>query len=132
MAVQVTLFIQQGFCLPVCFSSGIPRSTDGEPLLENQGKYLHRIERLMEELHARYGDAVRVDVKNSWGLFTLFDVVRLKITPRVPTWVVGRRKICEGVPGIKVLAAAIDEEIRASSALPGEYGQTNPSVRNEL
>ncbi|MDR3076121.1 MAG: hypothetical protein LBU26_02370 [Synergistaceae bacterium] len=67
----------------------------------------------MEKLDGRYGGALDVVVKNSWGFFTLFEVIKLKITPRVPTWVIGRRKIYEGVPDIKILTKAIDEEMTA-------------------
>ena len=113
VAVQLTLFIQQGFCLPLCYASGRPRATDGEPLFADQRRYFHRIEVLMEKLDGRYGGALDVVVKNSWGFFTLFEVIKLKITPRVPTWVIGRRKIYEGVPDIKILTKAIDEEMTA-------------------
>jgi hypothetical protein len=95
----------------MCFAFGFPRATDGEPLFANQGKYLHRIDRIMEALEERYGDAVDVIIKNSWGFFTFRDVVKLKITPRIPTWVIGSRKIYEGVPDVKVLCGAIDAEL---------------------
>jgi hypothetical protein len=62
----------------------------------------------METLVERYGDALEVRIKNSWGFFTFREVVRLKITPRIPTWVMDGRKIYEGVPNVKILCKAID------------------------
>ncbi|MDR1651966.1 MAG: hypothetical protein LBR87_09285 [Synergistaceae bacterium] len=116
--LKLKLFMQQTVCMPLFFAFGYPRATDGELLIADQRRYFHRIGRIMDELRERYGE-VELSVVNSWGMFALWDVLKLGITPRLPTWVLNGKKICEGVPDPKRLFEAIDSELSGALRQPG-------------
>jgi hypothetical protein len=112
MNVKLKLFLQQGFCLPMCCAFDTGRTTDGRPLFTNQEKNIRGINELLRELRECRAGQVEVSVVNSWGFKSLWEVMRLGIKPHEPTWVLGGRKIYEGVPSLSELLAAIDAELQ--------------------
>jgi hypothetical protein len=111
MAAKLKLFMQGGFCMPGCCGATALRTTDGEALYSKPGEYDREVGELLKVLRDRYGDRLDVAVVNSWGFFALWDVLRLKITPSKPTWVLDGKKVFEGVPKPGDLMSAIDAEI---------------------
>lgn len=111
MGEKLKVFIQERFYMPGCCGVTALRATDGEELFSNPEEYRAPVEKLIGEVKERYGEALDVSVVNSWGFFSLRDVVRLGIKPSVPTWVIGSKKIHEGVPTRDGLFAAIDSEL---------------------
>ncbi|MDR1966177.1 MAG: hypothetical protein LBQ36_05665 [Synergistaceae bacterium] len=112
-ASKLKLFVQGGFCHPGCCGVVSLRSTDGTALYSDPEGYRIEVGKLLAAVKDRYGRRVDVSVVNSWGMLALWDVLRLKITPSVPTWVMEGKKICEGTPEPGELLAAIDAELGA-------------------
>jgi hypothetical protein len=108
MPLRLKLFVQGGFCMPGCCGVSALRATDGEPLYSKPWEYAQEVGELLKELRSRYGERLDVSVVNSWGFFALWDVLRLKITPSKPAWVLEGKKIFEGVPEADDLMAAVD------------------------
>ncbi|MDR1376429.1 MAG: hypothetical protein LBJ22_02870 [Synergistaceae bacterium] len=115
MTAKLKLFIQETFCMPGCCCAATLRATDGEPLFSNPQDYEADVRRLLDALRARYGARLDISVVNSWGFFALLDVLRLKITPSKPTWVLNGKKIFEGLPDSDELIAAVDSRVGAES-----------------
>ncbi|MDR1651967.1 MAG: hypothetical protein LBR87_09290 [Synergistaceae bacterium] len=97
--------------MPGCCGVTALRSTTGEPLYSNPREYAADVGKLLRELRDRYGSGVEISVVNSWGFWALADVIRLKITPSKPAWVLDGKKIFEGVPDPGVLFDAIDSAL---------------------
>jgi hypothetical protein len=115
MTIKLKLFIQGGFCMPGCCGVPTPRATDGEPLYAKPWAYESKVNALLNELHSRYSERLDISVANSWGFFELWDVLRLKITPSKPTWVLEGKKVFEGVPGVDEIMATVDAVIGAEN-----------------
>jgi hypothetical protein len=115
MTVKLKLFMQGGFSMPVCCGVSALRSTDGTSLYSNPKDYADGIRELISNLRTLYGKELEISVVNSWGFFALWDVLKLRITPSVPTWVLEGKKIFEGVPSPDSLAKAIDGAMTGSS-----------------
>jgi hypothetical protein len=111
MREKLKVFIQGRFFMPGCCGITALRATDGEALFADPGEFRAPVRELVDAVKKRYGERLDVSVVNSWGFFSLWDVVRLGIKPSVPTWVIGSKKIHEGVPSPDGLFAAIDAEI---------------------
>ncbi|MDR3221424.1 MAG: hypothetical protein LBU46_05365 [Candidatus Accumulibacter sp.] len=111
MTVKLKLFIQGGFCMPNCCGAPTLRATDGEALFAKPWEYESKVNELLKELRSRYGERLDVSVVNSWGFFELWDVLRLKISPSKPTWVLEGKKVFEGVPKADEIMAAVDAAI---------------------
>jgi hypothetical protein len=110
MGEKLKIFMQERFFMPGCCGVTALRATDGEALFSNPEEFRAPVGKLIDAVKERYGKKVEVSVVNSWGFFSLWDVVRLGIKPSVPTWVIGSKKIHEGIPSQEDLFAAIDAE----------------------
>ncbi|MDR0654008.1 MAG: hypothetical protein LBG12_11995 [Synergistaceae bacterium] len=115
MGEKLKVFIQGRFFMPGCCGITTLRGTDGEELFSNPEEFRAPVKKLIGAVKERYGERVDVSVVNSWGFFSLWDVVRLGIKPSVPTWVMNSRKIHEGVPSQDGLFEAIDAELSRAS-----------------
>jgi hypothetical protein len=107
--------MQGRFFMPGCCGVTTLRATDGEELFSNPDEFRAPVGKLIDAVKERYGEALDVSAVNSWGFFSLWDVVRLGIKPSQPTWVIGSKKIHEGVPSEDGLFAAIDAELSRAS-----------------
>jgi hypothetical protein len=112
MAARLKLFMQGGFCMPGCCCVTALRATDGTPLYSKPSEYSSDVGKLLKALRERYNERLDVSVVNSWGFFALWDVLKFKITPSKPTWVLEGKKIFEGVPEESDLMSAIDAAIK--------------------
>jgi hypothetical protein len=115
MGEKLEVFIQGRFFMPGCCGIATLRATDGEELFSDPEEFHAPVKKLIDAVKERYGEALDVSVVNSWGFFSLWDVVRLGIKPSVPTWVMRSKKIHEGVPSQDALFAAIDAELSRAS-----------------
>jgi hypothetical protein len=115
VTVKLKLFIQQGFSLPKCCAVETNRAADGEPLFTDQGENIRRINELLAALNKRYGERLEISVANSWGFLEFWDVIKLKITPHKPTWVIDGVKLFEGVPSIEELSDAISAQLKTTA-----------------
>ena len=113
MGEKLKIFMQGNFFMPGCCGISTLRATDGGELFSNPEEFRAPVEKLIDAVKLRYGERVDVSVVNSWGFFSLWDVVRLGIKPSVPTWVMGSKKIHEGVPSEDDLFAAINAKLSA-------------------
>ena len=41
----------------------------------------------------------------------LFDIFRYRVRPSRPTWILGRDKLCDGIPSLDTLQEAIDRSL---------------------
>jgi hypothetical protein len=112
MTVKLKIFMQGGFCMPGCCGFTTGRTTDGEVLYSDQRENVAGVGKLMSAIKEQYGEQVEVSVVNSWGFFALWDVLRLKITPSIPAWVLEGKKICEGLPERGDLLQVLDAELK--------------------
>ena len=68
---------------------------------------------LLRVVRDRYGDKVKISIKDPRFITSVWDNVRYKVQmrPSLPAWVVGRKKICDGIPELADLEHAIDEKL---------------------
>lgn len=45
----------------------------------------------------------------------LFDIFRYRVRPSRPTWILGRDKLCDGIPSLDTLQEAIDRSLAVCS-----------------
>ena len=67
----------------------------------------------MRALRERYGEHVEICVMDPRNILAFFDNIRYHVRPSRPTWILNRKKICEGIPDLAVLQEAIDETLTA-------------------
>jgi hypothetical protein len=115
MGEKLKVFMQGRFFMPGCCGITALRATDGEELFSDPEEFRAPVRKLIDAVKERYGEALDVSVVNSWGFFSLWDVIRLGIKPSEPTWVMGSKKICAGVPEEGDLFGAIDAELSRAS-----------------
>ena len=74
---------------------------------------MQAIGELLRSVKDRYGDKVKVCVKDPRFITSVWDNVRYKVQmcPSLPAWIVDRKKICDGIPKLADLERAIDEKL---------------------
>jgi hypothetical protein len=79
-------------------------------------EYIQGVGELLRTVRDRYGVRVEVTVVNPLSLFALWDSIRYRIAPNVPAWVLGRRKIFDGLPDVEELIGVLDEALEKEAA----------------
>ncbi|GHV38292.1 hypothetical protein FACS1894187_16920 [Synergistales bacterium] len=113
MVAKLKIFLQSEGCMPGCNWCRTHRGTDDEPF-PNHIADAARVAKLLPALKEYYGSRVEVSVMSPWNLRALWDCFRLDITPAKPAWVMGKKKLYEGIPELKDLLAVIDAELAPS------------------
>jgi hypothetical protein len=108
MAVKLKVFLQQHEYIGGCCCAMVCQATDGEPLFPRLREYVNGAMKLLSAIDKLYGGKVEISVVNPSGVTALWDSIRLKITPKTPAWVLGGKKIFEGLPELGELQAALD------------------------
>ncbi|GHS87708.1 hypothetical protein AGMMS49957_08060 [Synergistales bacterium] len=108
MAVKLKVFLQEQAYIGGCCTAMVCQSTDGEPLFPRLDEYVSGAKKLLSAVSKTYGDKVEIAVVNPSGLTAIWDNFRLKIKPETPAWVLGGKKIFEGIPELGELQAALD------------------------
>jgi hypothetical protein len=62
-------------------------------------------------LRDRYGERLDVSVVDPRNIMAFWDNIRYGVRPSRPTWVLDRRKFCDGLPDLAALQSAIDEKM---------------------
>jgi hypothetical protein len=65
------------------------------------------VDELVQVLKDRWGDRLAVSVVEPGGVRALWDIIRYRVPPSVPVWVLNGKKIFEGVPDLAALQDAI-------------------------
>ncbi|GHS96016.1 hypothetical protein AGMMS50276_13690 [Synergistales bacterium] len=110
MTVKLKVFLQSEACMPGCNWCRTHRETDDEPLPNHLRDTAH-VTKLLKALKEHYGPMIEVSVVSPWNLFALWDCFRLNITPAKPAWVIGKKKLYEGIPELENLISIIDAKI---------------------
>ncbi len=50
-----------------------------------------------------------------------FDNIRYHVRPSRPTWVLGREKLCDGIPSLETLQEAIDRTLPGAKPTPQKH-----------
>jgi hypothetical protein len=113
MAVKLKIFLQSQICMPGCgwCQSQMFLENREDRVIPNHREDANGVGKLIPVINERYGQVVDVSIINPWSLFAFWDCFRLNITPVRPAWVLGGKKICEGVPEADDLLAAMDAEL---------------------
>ncbi|GHS97052.1 hypothetical protein AGMMS50276_16460 [Synergistales bacterium] len=108
MTVKLKVFLQQQEYIGGCCCAMVCQATNGEPLFPHLQEHVSGAKKLLSEIDKLYGDKVKISVVNPSGLTALWDSFRLKIKPDTPAWVLGGKKIFEGIPPLSEIKAALD------------------------
>ena len=108
MAVRLKVFLQQQEYIGGCCCAMTCQTTDGEPLFPRMQEYIKGTMKLLSAINKHYGDKVEISVVNPSGFTAIWDSFRLKIKPETPAWVLGGKKIFEGIPSLSELQSALD------------------------
>ena len=75
---------------------------------------MQAIGELLRTVRDRYGDKVKISIKDPRFITTVWDNLRysVQVRPPLPAWIVDRKKICDGVPELADLERVIDEKLR--------------------
>ena len=66
----------------------------------------------MRSLRERYGDDLEICLMDPRNILSFFDNIRYRIRPSRPTWILQRKKFCDGIPDLATLEKAIDACIK--------------------
>jgi hypothetical protein len=68
---------------------------------------------LLRVVQDRYGDKVKVTIKDPRNILAVWDNIRyrVQVKPPLPAWILDSKKICDGVPELADLERAIDEKL---------------------
>ena len=84
--------------------------------LEEHKEKMQAIGELLRAIRERYGDKVKITIKDPRFVTSVWDNLRYKVQvrPPLPAWVVDRKKICDGIPKLADLEREIDEKLNQS------------------
>jgi hypothetical protein len=66
---------------------------------------------LLRALIDRYGDELNISIIDSRSILSLWENIRYGARASRPTWILDRKKFCDGLPDLMALQRAIDEKI---------------------
>ena len=66
---------------------------------------------MLRALRDRYGERLDVCVMDPRNPLAFFDNFRYRVRPSRPMWVLGRDKLCDGIPDLETLQEAIDRRL---------------------
>jgi len=74
---------------------------------------------LLRFVQNRYGDKVKVNIKDPRNILSVWDNVRyrVQVMPPVPAWILDGKKICDGVPKLADLENAINDKLHLNPQL---------------
>ena len=67
---------------------------------------------LLRSLKEHYGTRLELYIVDPRNVAALWDNIRFNVRPSRPAWILGRRKIFEGIPRIEELQNIIDAELQ--------------------
>ncbi|MDR1978084.1 MAG: hypothetical protein LBQ42_05055 [Synergistaceae bacterium] len=83
-----------------------------------QQAHIQSVGKILRSLRERYGERVDVSVVDPRNMIAFWDNIRYGIRPSTPAWILGRKKIFEGVPDLEKLQSALDAELERDSFSP--------------
>ncbi|MDR3230155.1 MAG: hypothetical protein LBT65_01830 [Synergistaceae bacterium] len=63
-------------------------------------------------MRSRYGERLDINVVDPRNAFSLWDNIRFRVRASRPTWVLNRKKFCDGIPSLTDLENAIDAHLQ--------------------
>jgi hypothetical protein len=66
---------------------------------------------LLRALIDRYGNKLDISIIDSRSILSFWEYIRYGARASRPTWLLDRKKFCDGLPDLAALQSAIDEKI---------------------
>jgi hypothetical protein len=76
-----------------------------------QQKNIRAVAEIFRDLRDRYGDRLDLYMVDPRNVMALWDNFRYGVRPAVPAWILGRKKVFEGIPDAGKLRELIDAEL---------------------
>jgi hypothetical protein len=108
--VRLKIFMTKEVCARGC-CGGTHVCSGSESLFPGEREASNGVSDLLSAVKKLYCDRVRVSIVNPWSLLAMWDSIRFRVNPATPAWILGGRKIFEGLPKIEQLKAALDAEL---------------------
>jgi hypothetical protein len=115
MTVRLKVYVERGVSGCGCCGCLVYGPEEKASFPEQQER-AQSVGALLRALRDRYGDRLEVFLVDPRNILALWDTFRFRIRPALPAWILGRRKIFEGIPDLKELQALIDAELDSGSA----------------
>jgi hypothetical protein len=77
--------------------------------------HIEAVGALLRALRERYGNKVEVSIVDPRNLLAFWDNIRFQIRPAMPAWILGRKKIFEGIPNLAELQRLLDLELERAA-----------------
>jgi hypothetical protein len=114
MTVRLKIIMERGVARLGCCGC-IAYGPEEKASFPEQQDRIQKVGKILRALQERYGDRVDVSIVDPRNIIAFWDNIRYRVRPAIPVWILKRKKIFEGVPGLEELQSVIDAELEHDS-----------------
>lgn len=107
MTVRLKVIMERGVCRAGCCGC-LSYSAEDKASFPKLQENIESVGEILRVLRDRYGDKVEVSLVDPRNMLAFWDNIRYRIRPAAPAWILGGKKIFEGIPGLAELQRALD------------------------
>ena len=107
MPIRLKVIMERGVCRAGCCGC-LSYSAEDKASFPKLQENIERVGEILRALRDRYGDKVEVALVDPRNILAFWDNIRFRIRPSTPAWILGGKKIFEGVPDLADLQRVLD------------------------